>query len=284
MPEERDSGVLGLGEGLLQAPGHLGSTGQLGSSGQSSGQSGNSGQLGTNGQLISTGQLGYTGQSKVRSPPRANGLSPVPGVPGALGVPGVPGALRVPEALGVYGAQEEEQLDVFRQKPVRLTVKVKVPVAEHPKFNFVGKLLGPKGSSLKRLQEKTRTRMAIFGTGSCRSRQKEEELLATGDPKFCHLREPLHLQISALAPPAEAHLRIATALTEVRPYLIPDSNDLIRQRQRLELSECQSPPSCLCKHSRETSRSPEAAKPEVYSRGPESCTKSSPSTHLLDSY
>ena len=30
-------------------------------------------------------------------------------------------------------AQEEEQLDVFRQKPVRLTVKVKVPVAEHPK-------------------------------------------------------------------------------------------------------------------------------------------------------
>ena len=91
--------------------------------------------------------------------------------------------------------------------------------------------------------------MAIFGTGSCRSRQKEvteeghcttyytlhtthytikflnytlhtthfnlqtthytlhtthctlhtclqEELLATGDPKFCHLREPLHLQVT----------------------------------------------------------------------------------------
>ena len=28
---------------------------------------------------------------------------------------------------------QEEFLDVFRQKPVRVTVKVKVPVAEHPK-------------------------------------------------------------------------------------------------------------------------------------------------------
>jgi len=139
----------------------------------------------------------------------------------------------------------EEHLDVFRQKPVRVSVKVNVPVAEHPKFNFVGKLLGPRGSSLKRLQERTRTRMAVFGSGSVRSRQKEEELLASGDPKYAHLKQPLHLQISALAAPAEAHLRIATALTEVRPYLIPDSNDLIRQRQRQELNESR-PHACSC--------------------------------------
>jgi len=139
----------------------------------------------------------------------------------------------------------EEHLDVFRQKPVRVSVKVNVPVAEHPKFNFVGKLLGPRGSSLKRLQERTRTRMAVFGSGSVRSRQKEVELLASGDPKYAHLKQPLHLQISALAAPAEAHLRIATALTEVRPYLIPDSNDLIRQRQRQELNESR-PHVCSC--------------------------------------
>jgi len=148
------------------------------------------------------------------------------------------------------GFPEDDHLDVFRQKPVRITVKVNVPVSEHPKFNFVGKLLGPRGSSLKRLQERTRTRMAVFGSGSVRSRQKEEELLASGDPKYGHLKQPLHLQISALAPPAEAHLRIATALTEVRPYLIPDSNDLIRQRQRQELNESR-PHTCSCTHPRE---------------------------------
>ena len=30
----------------------------------------------------------------------------------------------------------EEHLDVFRQKPVRITVKVNVPVTEHPKVNI----------------------------------------------------------------------------------------------------------------------------------------------------
>ncbi len=39
-------------------------------------------------------------------------------------------------------------------------------------FNFVGKLLGPKGNSLKRLQEETMTKMAILGRGSMRDRHK----------------------------------------------------------------------------------------------------------------
>jgi hypothetical protein len=39
-------------------------------------------------------------------------------------------------------------------------------------FNFVGKLLGPKGNSLKRLQEETMTKMAILGRGSMRDKHK----------------------------------------------------------------------------------------------------------------
>ena len=39
-------------------------------------------------------------------------------------------------------------------------------------FNFVGKLLGPKGNSLKRLQEETLTKMAILGRGSMRDKNK----------------------------------------------------------------------------------------------------------------
>ena len=39
-------------------------------------------------------------------------------------------------------------------------------------FNFVGKLLGPKGNSMKRLQEETMTKMAILGRGSMRDKQK----------------------------------------------------------------------------------------------------------------
>lgn len=43
------------------------------------------------------------------------------------------------------------------------------------------------------------------------------------------------MEISALAPPAEAHARTAYALAEVRKYLIPDSNDGIRQEQLREM-------------------------------------------------
>ena len=36
----------------------------------------------------------------------------------------------------------------------------------------MGKLLGPKGNSMKRLQEETMTKMAVLGRGSMRDKQK----------------------------------------------------------------------------------------------------------------
>ncbi|KAF4524221.1 hypothetical protein B566_EDAN006469 [Ephemera danica] len=103
------------------------------------------------------------------------------------------------------------------------------------KFNFVGKLLGPKGNSLKRLQEETMTKMAILGRGSMRDKQKEEELRGSNDPKFSHLSDDLHVEVTAFAPPAEAHARIAYALAEIRKFLVPDYNDEIRQEQMREI-------------------------------------------------
>ncbi|KAI5731810.1 hypothetical protein M8J77_016434 [Diaphorina citri] len=128
-----------------------------------------------------------------------------------------------------------KMVDITRDKPIKVTIRVIVPVRDHPKFNFVGKLLGPKGNSLKRLQEDTMTRMAILGRGSIRDRHKEEELRISGDPKFLHLLEELHVEITAFAPPAEAHARIAYALAEVRRFLVPDYNDEIRQEQMWEM-------------------------------------------------
>lgn len=68
-----------------------------------------------------------------------------------------------------------------------------------------------------------------------KDRQREENLRQSLDPKYAHLNDELHVEISALAPPAEAHARIAYALAEVRKFLIPDSNDEIRQEQFREL-------------------------------------------------
>lgn len=51
---------------------------------------------------------------------------------------------------------------------------------------------------------------------------------ASGDPKFQHLSEELHVEISAFATPAEAHARIAYALAEVRRFLVPVSHRIIK--------------------------------------------------------
>ena len=104
----------------------------------------------------------------------------------------------------------------------------------------MGKLLGPGGSSLKRLQQDTVTKMAIQGKGSMRNKEKvnrryiklsehiivsfisqEEELRQMGDPKYAHLLDDLHLRIDAFAPVHLAYSRIGSALEAILPYLSP---------------------------------------------------------------
>ncbi|XP_068893598.1 KH domain-containing, RNA-binding, signal transduction-associated protein 2-like isoform X3 [Tenebrio molitor] len=94
------------------------------------------------------------------------------------------------------GSESRRMVDITRDKPIKVAVRVVVPVRDHP---------------------------------------KEEELRASGDPKFQHLSEELHVEISAFATPAEAHARIAYALAEVRRFLVPDYNDDIRQEQMWEM-------------------------------------------------
>lgn len=44
--------------------------------------------------------------------------------------------------------------------------------------------MGPKGNSLRRLQEETLCRILIQGRGSMRDPKKEEELLKSSEPKY----------------------------------------------------------------------------------------------------
>ncbi|KAI5608129.1 KH domain-containing, RNA-binding, signal transduction-associated protein 3, partial [Silurus asotus] len=132
--------------------------------------------------------------------------------------------------------EDEKFIDVVINKNMKLGQKVLIPVKQFPKFNFVGKLLGPRGNSLKRLQEDTLTKMSILGKGSMRDKEKEEELRKSGEAKYHHLNEDLHVLIEVFAPPAEAYARMGHALEEIKKFLIPDYNDEIRQAQLQELT------------------------------------------------
>ncbi|XP_076022084.1 KH domain-containing, RNA-binding, signal transduction-associated protein 2 [Genypterus blacodes] len=130
----------------------------------------------------------------------------------------------------------KKYLDIISNKNIKLCERVLIPVQQYPKFNFVGKLLGPRGNSMKRLQEETGVKMSILGKGSMRDKAKEEELRMSGEAKYAHLSNDLHVLIEVFAPPGEAYSRMSHALEEIKKFLVPDYNDEIRQEQLRELS------------------------------------------------
>ncbi|OCT77198.1 KH domain-containing, RNA-binding, signal transduction-associated protein 3 [Xenopus laevis] len=155
---------------------------------------------------------------------------------------------------------EDQYIDVVINKNMKLAQKVLIPIKQFPKFNFVGKLLGPRGNSLKRLQEDTLTKMSILGKGSMRDKAKEEELRKSGEAKYYHLNDDLHVLIEVFAPPAEAYARMGHALEEIKKFLIPDYNDEIRHAQLQELTYLNGGP--------ETTEAPAVrGKPSLRARG-----------------
>jgi KH domain-containing RNA-binding signal transduction-associated protein 3 len=60
-------------------------------------------------------------------------------------------------------------------------------------------------------------------------------LLNSGDAKYEHLGEPLHVLIEVEALKSEAHARLAAALNEIKKYMTPENDD-IRQDQMREMA------------------------------------------------
>ncbi|CAJ1073839.1 KH domain-containing%2C RNA-binding, signal transduction-associated protein 1a [Xyrichtys novacula] len=121
--------------------------------------------------------------------------------------------------------EKETYLDLFATKNLKLKERVLIPTKQFPRVNFVGKLLGPQGSTIKRLQEDTGAKISVLGKGSMRDKNKEEELRKGGEAKYAHLSMELHVFIEVMAPIPEAYLRMAHAMEEVKKFLIPEPGE-----------------------------------------------------------
>lgn len=72
------------------------------------------------------------------------------------------------------------------QKPAKTSEKLYIPIKDYPDINFVGLLLGPRGNTLRQLQEDSGAKLAIRGKGSV----KDGKLDTSGE-------DELHVLISA---------------------------------------------------------------------------------------
>lgn len=119
---------------------------------------------------------------------------------------------------------------------VKKTMRVDVPANKYPNFNFVGRLLGPRGNSLKRVEQNTDCRVLIRGRGSIKDPTREE--MMRDKPGYEHLNEPLHILVEAELP---AHI-IDSRLIQAREILeellkpVDESQDYFKKQQLRELA------------------------------------------------
>lgn len=119
----------------------------------------------------------------------------------------------------------QSRFPVIADEVVTLSEKVFFPLNDYPGYNFIGKLLGPKGSNLKALVVSTKTKISILGKGSAKDKSKEEELSKSDDPEHAHYKEPLHVLVQVKAPKITAHRRISQALKELNYYMVPQRDE-----------------------------------------------------------
>ncbi|CAO4362232.1 unnamed protein product [Caenorhabditis nigoni] len=120
---------------------------------------------------------------------------------------------------------DPEWFEVDIAKPVKVCKKILIPIYRHPNFNFIGKVLGPKGATLQTLCKTHKCHIYILGRGSTKDREKEAELLASGDPQHAHFSGPLHVKVETVAPAYIAYARVAAVIEESSRILQPIHED-----------------------------------------------------------
>ncbi|KAF5179981.1 Kh domain-containing protein [Thalictrum thalictroides] len=119
---------------------------------------------------------------------------------------------------------------------LKKVIRLDVPVDKFPNFNFVGRLLGPRGNSLKRVEATTQCRVYIRGRGSVKDSIKEEKL--RDKPGYEHLNEQLHVLVEAEFPAdvIESRLNQAVAILEDLLKPVDESFDYYKKQQLRELA------------------------------------------------
>jgi len=107
--------------------------------------------------------------------------------------------------------------------------KIRIPIEEHPNYNFIGLIIGPRGKTQKELEAKTGCKIAIRGRGSVKegARGRRDGKVMEGD------NEPLHVVISG---DNQRAVDAASDMVEQMLVVIDDEKNVHKQQQLRELA------------------------------------------------
>uniref|UniRef100_A0A6N2LIN4 Uncharacterized protein n=1 Tax=Salix viminalis TaxID=40686 RepID=A0A6N2LIN4_SALVM len=119
---------------------------------------------------------------------------------------------------------------------VKKILRLDIPVDSYPNFNFVGRLLGPRGNSLKRVEASMGCRVYIRGKGSIKDPEKV----------MCFsFRTAVSLGLTSLIPAEESNLLSLFLFSLILPVLTEFSFPFLLQRKTAHLIEAELPASVI---------------------------------------
>ncbi|CAI2351263.1 unnamed protein product [Caenorhabditis sp. 36 PRJEB53466] len=136
--------------------------------------------------------------------------------------------------LGAASVDSEDSMHSGDDE-VTLTESIRIPVETYPTYNFIGRIIGPRGMTAKQLEKDTGCRIMIRGNHSNKTYGHSS---LKGDASQDSIDLPLRVIIETSGPRREATARISEALNVVNSLLIPppDGRDELKRRQLVELA------------------------------------------------
>ncbi|KAK5981284.1 Tumor suppressor [Trichostrongylus colubriformis] len=137
---------------------------------------------------------------------------------------------RVVAAMSAQVHVDDAIAEEERGEKVVLTEMILVPVDRYPRYNFVGRILGPRGMTAKQLEEDTGCKIMVRGRGSSRMSGTRRE--RSNDT------EPLHVLIQCEDYEKKAHQKMRNAVEAINQLLHPppEGKDELKRKQLIELS------------------------------------------------
>lgn len=137
------------------------------------------------------------------------------------------------QSMPLPGMSKRNSLSIPFPSIPRKRVKIPIPADRFPDYNFVGRLLGPRGTTLKTLARDTGCKIMIRGKGSIR---KDKEQDVKHKPGYEHVfTEPLHVVIEASESvddvSAAQALQCAKEAVELLLVPVPEDRDGLKRQQ-----------------------------------------------------
>ncbi|KAE9553082.1 hypothetical protein FO519_003715 [Halicephalobus sp. NKZ332] len=116
-----------------------------------------------------------------------------------------------------------------------ITEKLYLPKKEHPDFNFVGRIIGPRGVTSKQIEYATGCKIMIRGKGSTRASPRRRSSRSSDKDRE---EDDLHVIIQCEDTADRAKVRIEKAKELINQIIDPDAkgDSDLKRRQLLELA------------------------------------------------